>query len=775
MTTGHIAELLYKTNGGFKMSFTHSRRLVSAQILIATALAAPAAWAQQDDSSDRALEEIVVTALKRSTTVQDTPLSITAVSGELLERRGADDFIDYASSIPGLALVDQGPGERRLVIRGINGVGESQVGLYYDESFVTGAPGAEADSGARQPDFKLVDIDRVEVLRGPQGTLYGAGSVGGTLRVITNKPDASGFEGFIEADLSNTKSGSGNLGFSGMANLPIVDDTLAARFVGYYRDESGYIDNIALGNSNINDEETWGGRAALRWQPNDDVTIDLAAMVQRTDTGGRPEYFPGIGDLQTNRVTQENLIDDADIYSATLNWNLGFADLVFSTSYYERNLEFNFDTTPFIAGFDNNGICAIQNGQNPGTYVCTPAEAAAHTDFINSFLPATVKQPQNIDNWTSEIRLSSTGDGMFDWTVGLFTEDRSSDLKSQVLSATPEGLARVPFEYIFFRQAFEEVEQLSVFGEVTWHITDQFRVTGGGRWFDYDKKNRGETIVGFSLVNAPPGPAPDGDAGEEDTIFKFNASYDLSDDMMAYFQVVEGFRLGGANQSVFVQVPPQFNSDSVTNYELGAKTTLLGGSMTLNTALFQMDWENIQVGGTTPDGAFAFIGNAGSAEVQGIEIELTSQPLENLLLSGGFTYLTAELSEDQVDSTGDFRAPGLDGDEIPRVPDVTFGVAAEMYFQLPNNLDGLLRIDVSHIDSRNTELRPDDVFFLEIDDYTLTNVRFGIDGEKWSAQIYADNIFDESGQSNRAFDAFTDRSIFAVRPQTFGVSLRRDF
>ena len=757
------------------MLSTNSMRIAYVQAAIAVILAAPAAYAQQDDSAGRVLEEIVVTALKRSSTVQETPVSITAVSGDMLERLGADDFIDYANSIPGLTLVDQGPGERRLVIRGINGVGESQVGLYYDETFVTGAPGAEADSGARQPDFKLVDIDRVEVLRGPQGTLYGAGSVGGTLRVITNKPDASGFDAFVEADLSNTKDGSGNYELSGMVNLPLVDDTLAARVVAYYRDESGYVDNIALGNTNINFEETVGGRAALRWQPSDSFTLDLTAMLQRTDTGGRPEFFPGVGDLQTDRVTQEILIDDTDIFNATLSWDLGFANLVASASYYERFVEFNFDTTPFIAGFDNNAICAIQNGQNPATYVCTPAEAAAHTTFINSFLPATVKQPQNVDNFTSEVRLSSTGDGMFDWTVGFFAEDRSSDLKSQVLAATPDGLARVPFEFIFFRQAVEDVDQISFFGEVTYHITDRFRLTGGGRWFDYDKTNRGETIVGFSLVNAPPGPAPDGDAGEDGTIFKVNASYDLTDDVMTYFQVVEGFRLGGANQSVFVQVPPQFDSDSVINYELGVKSTLLDGSMTLNAALFRMDWENVQVQGTTPDGAFAFIGNAGEAEVEGIEIEVTSQPLDNLLLSGGFTYLTAELTENQVDASGDFRAPGLAGDEIPRVPDLTFGAAAEVYFQLPANLDGSLRLDISHVDSRNTELRPDDPFFLEIDDYTLVNLRFGFAGERWSGQVYAHNLFDEDGQSNRAFSQFTDRSIFATRPQTFGVSVRHDF
>lgn len=725
--------------------------------------------AQQDDAG-LALDEIIVTALKRSTSIQSTPVSITAVTGESLERRGADDFIDYAASVPGLTLVDNGPGERRLVIRGINGVGEAQVGLYYDETFVTGAPGAGADSGARQPDFKLIDINRVEVLRGPQGTLYGSGSVGGTLRVITNKPDTENYDGFIEGGLSTTKTAGQGYEGSGMANLPLVEGKLGLRVVGYYRDETGYIDNVALGNDDINNENTWGGRAALRFQAADNVTLDATVMLQRTDTNGRPEFFPGVGDLQTDRVTQETLIDNSEIYNLTLNWDMGPVTLVASTSFYNRFLEFNFDTTPFIAGFDNPGICAARAG---GT--CDAAQLVAHSGFINGLLPATVQQPQNVENWTNEIRLSSNGDGPFYWTAGFFTEDRKSDLKSQVLAATPEGLPRDPFEFIFFREAFEQVDQISVFGEATYDLTEQLHITGGVRFFDYDKTNQGETIVGFSLVNAPAGPAPDGDASENGKIFKGNISYDVNDDVLLYAQVVEGFRLGGANQSVFVEVPPQFNSDSVTNWEMGAKTTLMGGAMTLNAALFRMAWSDVQVNGSTPDGAFAFIGNAGNAKVDGIEVEMEAQPVEGLYLSGGLTVLDARLSTDQIDEAGDFRSAGLQGDRIPRVPEFTFSATAQYFFPIMDEVDGNFRVDLSHSGGQTSEFRDDDVFFLRFEDYTLVNARFGIDSETWSAQIYATNLFDTRAQSNRSFDAFTDRSIFTVRPRTIGVKVRRNF
>ncbi|PHZ84113.1 TonB-dependent receptor [Paremcibacter congregatus] len=726
--------------------------------------------AQEEASGSLALEEIVVTALKRATNIQDTPLSISAVSGDMLERIGADDIVDYFATVPGLSIVDQGPGERRLVIRGINGVGEAQVGLYYDETYVTGAPGAEADSGARQPDFKLIDIARVEVLKGPQGTLYGSGSVGGTVRVITNKPNVDEFEVFAEGDLSTTTGGGEGWGLNAMANAPLVEGKLGMRVVGYYRDEDGFIDNVPLNTENINDEKTWGGRVALRLQAAENLTIDAKVMLQRTDSGGRPEFFPSIGDLQTDRVTQEFLIDDSEIYNLTVDWEFDDFQLVASTSYYERFVEFNFDTTPFIAGFDNAGICGLR-----AEHACSDGELAAHSDYINGLLPATVKQPQNVNNWTNELRVNSTGEGPLYWTLGLFTESRESDLKSQVLAATPDGLAREPFEYIFFREATEKVDQLSLFGEVTYDVTEDLSITGGMRWYDYDKTNTGKTNVGFALVNAPAGPAPDGDASQKGTIFKGNISYHVNDDVLLYGTVVEGFRLGGANQSVFVEVPAQFGPDSVTNYEIGAKTNFMDNRIKLNVALFKMVWDNMQVGGTTPDGAFAFIGNAGKAAVDGIEVEFDAQATDRLLISGGMTIQNARLTEDQIDENGDFEAPGVKGDRIPRVPRFMANLAVDYGWTMSDDMEGFARLDYNYMGSRNSTLSTTDEFFLNIEDYSMFNASVGITTDGWRASLYAKNLFNKRAQSNRGNDDFTAQSIFTMRPQTFGLKVRRDF
>jgi len=335
-----------------------------------TTMAVPLVANAADDAKGSVFEEIVVTALKRSSTLQSTPISISAVSAEKLEKMGADDMIDYIRSVPSLSLVDGGPGQRRLVIRGVQGTGEAQVGLYYDETPVTGAPGAGNSPGDSQPDIKLFDVERVEVLRGPQGTLYGSGSMSGTLRVIFTKPNTTEFEGAFDGTISSTAHGGGNYELNGMVNVPLVEDKLAARAVLFWRDEAGYIDNVRLGIKDHNSQDTWDGRFMVRFNATENLTIDASAVLQRSNINGDNKWNPAIGELQIDEFTRTPFFDDTDIFNVTLNWDLDFATLTGSSSYYERRAEVNFDTTKFISTFDNNAVCAIQNGQSPATYTC---------------------------------------------------------------------------------------------------------------------------------------------------------------------------------------------------------------------------------------------------------------------------------------------------------------------------------------------------------------------------------------------------------------------
>lgn len=708
------------------------------------------------------LEEVVVTALKRNTSLQETPISISALGGDALVKMGADDFEDYVGKVPGLNLLDNGPGSRRLVIRGVQGAGEAQVGLYYDEVPVTGAPGSSSDAGQRQPDIKMVDIERVEVLRGPQGTLYGSGTMGGTLRVITNKPDAGGFGARVGTDLSYTEHGDMNTKLTGMVNLPLIEDELAVRLVAYDYDMAGYIDNVAYGKDNLNDEQTSGGRVSVRWTPGDRLTLTGMYIQQDTETGGGFSYHRGVGDLKTDTPTRDPFDDDVTIANITGELMFDWGTWMVSYSDYERDVVFNFDSSapPF-----------------PPPYELLVAN-----------------QPQPLDMTSFETRLSSDGAGPLNWTVGFFTSTRDATLDSNILAAGPDGYPLDPPNYFFLRDDETSLEQKSVFGEVSYDFTRQLTLTLGARAFDSEFEKRDTTRVelfGIPIENPQTVVSEFDETGE---IFKVHLAYDLNEDILLYGQVSEGFRPGGANQTVVGQaIPKGYESDSVTNYELGLRSSWLDGKLTLNTAVYHLVWDNIQVTGRTDDNLFGYLTNAGEAQVDGIELELSWLATNNLELAFTLNAVDARLTEDQPPANND-RA-GLKGDDIPVVPDVTASLSAQYNWPLQNGLSLYLRGDVNYTGASNNNFRdylidPDPTSptfgeetstpndrFAEMDAYAVTNLRFGLEGATWGIEAYVNNVEDERGETYHFVDNFRPApgETFVIRPRTAGISLYKTF
>lgn len=709
------------------------------------------------------LEEVVVTALKRDSSLQDTPISISALGSKTLERIGADDFEDYAGKVPGLNLLDNGPGSRRLVIRGVQGAGEAQVGLYYDEVPVTGAPGSSSDAGQRQPDIKMVDIERVEVLRGPQGTLYGSGTMGGTLRVITNKPDASAFAARVGGDLSSTEEGGGNnTKLTGMINLPIVKDELAVRLVAYDYDMAGYIDNVAYGKDHVNNEDTSGGRVSVRWTPGDRVTLTGMYIKQDTDTDAGFSYQQNIGDLETAVPSRDPFTDDVTIANITGDVMFDWGNWMFSYSDYERDVVFNFDSSapPFPPPYEE--LVAIQ--------------------------------PQPLDMTSFETRLSSDSAGPFNWTVGFFMSSRDAELGSDVVAVGPDGRPVEPTQTFFLRTDESTLDQQSLFGEVSYDITSQLTFTLGARWFDSEFKKTDTTLVdlfGEQIENPVPVIS---EFKEDGTIFKGHLAYQYSDDILFYGQVSEGFRPGGANQTVVGQpIPTGYESDSVTNYELGMHTAWQDGLLTLNAAVYHLVWDNIQVTGRSPDNLFGYLTNAGEAQIDGIELELNWMPVANLELAATLNAVDARLTEDQPPLNND-RA-GLKGDDIPVVPDLTASLAAQYTWPLQNGWDMYLRGDVNFTGDSNNNFRdflvdpdassptfgeetstPNDRFE-EMDAYAVTNLRVGLEAETWGVDLYVNNLADERGETYHFVDNFrpSPGETFVIRPRTMGISLYKTF
>ncbi|MDB5366232.1 MAG: ligand-gated channel protein [Rhodospirillales bacterium] len=719
-------------------------------------------------------EDIVVTALKRSTKLQDTPISMSAVSGNQLENSNIRDVAELTRQVPGMSTVDAGPGLRRIVIRGIQGAGEPQVGIYYDEAPVSGSPGTTADAGSHGPDLKLFDVQQVEVLRGPQGTLYGSGSMGGTVRVIFRKP-ANEFEAAVDASLASTRYGGMSYEANGMVNLPLVDEKVAARLVAYHRDRDGYIDNPGLHLKDVNDETTSGGRLLVRFTPTDDLRIDAAAFLQRTDAH-QPIWYPAAGKFNSRNQAQLPLQDDYDLYNVTAQWNLGFATLTGVSSYYRRAQVQGYDTSDQLAGLRNvPSICAALRG---GGGPCNAAQLASYNSYVNTVTPSLLYQPQNVRSWTNELRLSSTPGGPLNWTAGIFTESRRAYVTSRIESTDPaNGLPYQPLRIGTARDLHDKLTQKAAFGEFSYEALPGLTLTAGTRYFEYRKNIVGETTVGLDLIGARLTPPTYVSSDESGWVSKFNVAYKLNPNMLVYVQAAEGFRPGGANQVLGLadNLTP-YQSDSLWNYEAGLKTSWFDGRAIVNVDAYQIDWNNMQVTGITANGAYRFISNAGAARVRGIEFESSYSPIAGLDLQANATFSKAELSEDQINPQ--IVGAGRKGDRIPYVPKVTLSGAVQYVWPVWSDVNGFVRADVSYVGSSWSEFRPNNPFQQHIDSYSLTNLRIGIEhGADWGAYLFVNNLFDSTAIVYATASAVSGGQVNAVSalPRTIGINLRKRF
>jgi outer membrane receptor protein involved in Fe transport len=714
--------------------------------LFAAGLASSQVGAADVQGTDT-IEEVVVTALKRNTRLQDTPMSMLAVSGESLHDRGIDNVADLLRTTPGLSLVDQGAGQKRLVIRGVQSAGEAQTGLYYDETPVSaGTPSTTNDAGQRSPELRLFDVERIEVLRGPQGTLYGSGSMGGTVRVLFNKPGYE-YAASIDSSFESTEDGDTGYQVNAMLNAPLVGEQLAARSVFYYRDRGGYVDNVTLARQDVNSELSRGGRVLVRYQPSDKVTLDAAVHIQREDSFVSAWELPA-GTYRTAVPTQLPVHDDFELYSLTLNWDVGFATLTGVSSLFKRELAVTIDASRLMANFGPLGA---------------------------PFRPSVLLQPQDVEDRSHELRLSSNGAGPLHWTAGVYFEEREAFTISEQLLADPlTGLPREPRSVATRRTIDDSLEQRAVFGELSYDVTTALTLTAGARYFDYEKSITGETTVGFPLLGAVVTPPTTVTSDEDGWVSKINVAYRLGSDALIYAQANEGFRPGGANQVVGLPAAlTPYEADSLWNYEIGARTRWLRDTVTLNLAAFRIDWDNMQVTGRTRDGAFNFISNAGAARIDGVELETLFLPLPGLELSLGGAYMDAKLSADQSDPN--VNAPGRDGDRIPNVPKYSASFAAKYEWALAGSLNALLRADVSYAGSSFSEFRPNNPFNERIDDYTLTNLRVGVRNESggWSAYVFVNNVFDEVAIGRVLSSAFGRDLTFSSPPRTVGVNLSK--
>ena len=779
--------------------------LVSTASLFAIATTAAPAWAQTTPAADTLSSDIVVTARKRGEErLQDIPASITAIGSAELERRGVTNFESFAYTVPGLTFTDQGPGLKRYTLRGIQSAGQEQVAVYYDEVPVPGIQSSSGDSGSQIGDLQVYDMSRIEVLKGPQSTTFGANSQTGAVRFITNKPKLNAVEGSVRVGANMVSGGDEGANIYGMINMPIVENSLGIRVVGYYDRTPGYVDNVRLGLNNINSDATSGVRGILRWEPAPGIEIDAMAWYQRRNTKGASEYSPfdsfrergnssdpGWNDLvprfayfQTGQYNSGSYVksprpDRQQIYSLSGTGDLGFASLTVTGSIYKRKLQF----------YRDNFVWSL--GVGPAGETCPNGRPCTRPDLI----PQLTDQTQDLNQKTFEARLNSTGDGPFQWVAGVFYRDRQSNFRSFsplvdangdiiVASTPPTGFSTAVGAGIagcnpcaFARVNTRGIKEKAVFGEATFDITESLELMGGLRWFEAKQTDFGSTLFQFPTFGSTL-PAPYNRRFTEDQyIPKAQISFKPSEAVSVYALASKGFRLGGTNQSAAVVIPDGYESDSLWNYELGFKSTWFNRRLVFNAAVYQIDWNNIQVSGRDPTNSFAFIGNAGAARIQGLEVEVQTRPMDGLELLAGLNWLPKrELTEDQISDS--IAAAGRKGDKIPRIPALTATFSGQYNMDLPvDGWNGWLRGEYSYKGKSGTELRPTASTYRQQDAFSIVNLRIGADNrdDGLGFALFLNNVFDVQGDVFLAAAAFVPTTKITNRPRTIGFEISKAF
>jgi len=695
------------------------------------------------------VQELVVTAEKREENLRDVPQSVTAISGDTLDVQRAVSFQDYVNRVPGMALIASQPGSNRLVLRGINAGGVSAtIGTYVDETPYGSVTGL-ANGAIHAPDFDTFDMKRIEILRGPQGTLYGASSLGGLLKFVTNPPDPSAFSGHVEGEVDSTKSAPTGGAVKGVVNLPL-GDRAALRVGGYYDNQPGFIDDPLRHASNVNGATYSGVRIGFLVRPIDKLTVRLSAVGQDIDGKGtntedvnRFTLSPVGGDLTQSRTFSSPNKIEYRIYNGTVDYDLGPADLVSATSYGTLHQNTNGDATAQLG--------------------------ALLSSIFKQPLGVGVLQFLDQKKFTQEVRLASPAQ-KFEWLVGGFFT-REQNVLNQNLSglSIPNAPQVAPgfggLQTVILASSYIEY---AAFANVDYHFTDRFDVSLGGRYsrnHQHDNQlNGGPLAGGTSLVS--------GKSSEGVFTFAVAPKYKLSEDATLYARISKGYRPGGPNALnplVPAAVPRTFQSDTIVNYEVGIKGDV-GPAVTYELTAFYINWDHIQLLANV--NGFGVNTNGGSADSKGLEGAVTWAVTHELNLSATGAYTEAHLTS----GTGSLLG-GQDGDRLPYSSPVTGSLNADYHRPLAGDMDLFLGASVGFIGRRRSDFNPT-IGQTSVPAYTTVDLRGGVTIREYRIEAFVKNLTDERGiLSLTGFGSTPNGALQAglVRPRTVGVALSASF
>jgi iron complex outermembrane receptor protein len=768
------------------------RVMLSSLVLFGSVLSPVTAAPTPDGAADAGLDEIVVTAEKRTSTIQNTPISISALSGAQLTAAGIASVADAAHEIPGLSMRSAGPGLTEFEARGLasNGGAAPTVGFYLDE--VPLSPPALSQSGKIVIDPNLYDIDRVEVLRGPQGTLYGSGSMGGTIKLVTAQPKLDTWEGSFQSTLSDTEGGSGNGGGNVMLNIPI-GETLALRVVGSDTYRSGWLDRVVVnpfpedvgisrGNvlaapvqnvvKNVNTESLYGMRATLLFQPSSDFSAVAAAFYQRLVLGGFDNFDspPGSAFLAHYEAFNlpEPVADTVHIYSLTLTQNLGFADLTSATAYWGRKEHETQDAS----------------------------ESSSFANGVYPVVPLTFSEADVSKQFSQELRLTSRGDDRLHWVAGAFFSDLNSlfnQYGGNPIYAEPPGN---PTGILFESDSPYKVEQSALFVDGSFKITDTLKFSTGLRRYRYQSQQL-EQQWGFDTATPVPATPIITTAAEAGYNPRFNLSYSPNNDLTTYISASKGFRPGGANQTVPPpNVPPycaagaktSFGPDSVWDYEIGEKAKLFDNWLTINSDIYYIKWSGIQQAVLLLCG-YEYQANAGIGRSFGPEVEINAKLSQNWVVSVNGAYTDSKLTQPNAAylafltqtaerPNGTPFCATASGCTAPilNVPKDTLSLAL-IYSTKLRDYDLTGRVSGNYT---GTSFDQSYFYGFELPSYTIAAARLGLSTDKWSVDLFVDNLTNKVAELTANNTSFQYNIPGVVRyttnqPRTFGTQINYRF
>jgi iron complex outermembrane recepter protein len=717
--------------------------------------------ARTERDSDRVeLEEIIVTAARRKENLRSVAQSVTALTETSLERVQANDFQDYAKLVPGLHLVNSVPGSTQIILRGLSSLSAASTAAVYVDDTPYGSSSGLVNGTYLTGDLNSFDMQRIEVLRGPQGTLYGASTMGGLLKFVTNAPDPSGFSAKTQL---NTEDVDGEMGWSakGMVNVPL-GDRVALRLTGLRNEAAGFIDDPTRNLENINDVTSTALRASLLIQATDTVSIRLTAVAQDNKLDGAndvdlavdtfdpdgdgpqlPSLFPLMpyqplrGDLTQSRNVTETTDIEYRVYNGSVNWDLGWANLMSSSSY--------------------------------GTY---QQRALLDVTLVGGVLQ---RNAFDLSKFTQEFQLTSQDSEQLEWIVGLYYTRETG------------GIAQRYFNYVYDGSALEidsVFKEIASFATLTYHFTPQFDVAVGARYArnDQDVLQHGIGLFSGFLSRQ--------DSSEDVILYSIAPRWKVNDATTLYARIASGYRPGGPNIIPLGNpndAPRTYDSDTVISYEAGVKSDLFERRLSLDLSAYLLQWKDLQLTGIV--NSTGVVGNAGEAQSKGFEWAATVRPVRGLALALSGAYTDAKLTQDTAPPPpGIDLLDGKDGDPMPYVPEWSTAADVSYEWTLFGDATAYVGATWSYIGERMTDFGSRFGRRLELPSYDTTDLRAGVDFDRWSIELYGKNLGDERGISYFGSSAstggggvFTDAgygfgsTFLLIRPRTVGLMLSARF